>query len=114
MTKLDSAFQLKKRADAKIETKGLVLSTPSRSPQPSSGTESQTPPHASDFEGGDQGEAAVIRRAVEVIGDRSNAMRWLGTPVRALNYATPISLVHDSEGRDAVFTVLGRLEQGVL
>jgi len=41
-------------------------------------------------------------------------MRWLGTPVRALNYATPISLLHDSQGRDAVLAVLGRLENGVL
>jgi uncharacterized protein (DUF2384 family) len=41
-------------------------------------------------------------------------MRWLRTPVRALDYATPISLLHDALGRDAVLTVLGRLEHGVL
>jgi uncharacterized protein (DUF2384 family) len=34
---------------------------------------------------------AVVERAVEVIGDREEAMRWLGTPVRALGYATPIA-----------------------
>jgi putative toxin-antitoxin system antitoxin component (TIGR02293 family) len=62
----------------------------------------------------DQTEAAVIHRAAEVLGDRSDAMRWLGTPVRALNYATPISLLHDSKGREDVLTVLGRLEHGIL
>jgi len=62
----------------------------------------------------DQAEAAVIHRAAEVIGDRSDAMRWLGTPVRAPNYATPISLLHDSKGRENVLTVLGRLEHGIL
>lgn len=62
----------------------------------------------------DQAEAAVLHRAAEVIGDRSDAMRWLGTPVRALNYATPISLLHDSKGREDVLSVLGRLEHGIL
>jgi putative toxin-antitoxin system antitoxin component (TIGR02293 family) len=62
----------------------------------------------------DQAEASVVHRATQVIGDRSDAMRWLGTPVRALNYATPISLLHDAKGREEVLTVLGRLEHGVL
>ena len=65
-------------------------------------------------DGEDQAQASVVRRAEEVIGDRSDAMRWLGTPVRALNYATPISLLHDAQGREQVLTVLGRLEHGVL
>lgn len=59
-------------------------------------------------------EASVIARAVEVIGDRGEALRWMGTPVRALDYATPISLVATVKGRQAVVTVLGRLEHGVL
>ncbi len=59
-------------------------------------------------------EASVIARTVEVIGDRSEALRWMGTPVRALDYATPISLVATAKGRQAVITVLGRLEHGVL
>jgi putative toxin-antitoxin system antitoxin component (TIGR02293 family) len=62
----------------------------------------------------DQAEAAVIHRAAEVLGDRSDALRWLGIPVRALDYATPISLLHDSKGREQVLSVLGRLEHGVL
>jgi putative toxin-antitoxin system antitoxin component (TIGR02293 family) len=56
----------------------------------------------------------ILRRATEVLGDKSTAMRWLGTPVRALGYATPIFLLHESKGRENVLTVLGRLEQGVL
>jgi putative toxin-antitoxin system antitoxin component (TIGR02293 family) len=57
---------------------------------------------------------AVMDRAVEVIGDREEAFRWLGTPVRDLGYATPISLLVTDEGRSEVLTVLGRLEHGVL
>jgi hypothetical protein len=57
---------------------------------------------------------AVIERAVEVIGDREQAMRWLGTPVRALDYATPISRLHDKEGQAGVLRVLTQLEHGVL
>ena len=40
------------------------------------------------------GESAIIERAVSVIGDRGKALRWMGTPIPALNYATPISLLH--------------------
>ena len=57
-------------------------------------------------------ESAVIERAVEVIGDEPEAMRWLGTPIRALDYATPVSLLHTPEGRKAVISVLGRLQHG--
>jgi putative toxin-antitoxin system antitoxin component (TIGR02293 family) len=90
------------------------LSTHSSSPRSRARTQTQPAPHAAELEGEDQAQAGVIRRTVEVIGDQSDAMRWLGTPVRALNYATPISLLHDSQGRDAVLAVLGRLENGVL
>lgn len=56
----------------------------------------------------------VIIRATEVIGDEQEAMRWLGTPVRALDYATPISRLSDPEGQAAVLRVLTQLEHGVL
>jgi uncharacterized protein (DUF2384 family) len=59
-------------------------------------------------------EASVLDRAVEVIGARSEAMRWMGTPVRALGYATPVSLLATAEGRATVLTVLGGLEHGVM
>lgn len=44
----------------------------------------------------------IIERAVKVIGNRDEAMRWLGTPVRALDYATPISLLGTSVGATRV------------
>ena len=56
----------------------------------------------------------VINRAIEVIGDERSAMRWLGTPVAALGYATPISLLVNLEGQAAVLNVLTQLEHGVL
>ncbi len=62
----------------------------------------------------EEAQVEVLRRAVEVIGSEADAMRWMGTPVRALGYATPISLLHDASGYEAVRVVLGRLEHGVL
>lgn len=59
-------------------------------------------------------EASVLNRAFEVIGDKTGALRWMGTPVRALEYATPVSLIGTRKGRQAVITLLGRLEHGVL
>jgi putative toxin-antitoxin system antitoxin component (TIGR02293 family) len=58
--------------------------------------------------------SVVIDRAVEVIGDEAQALRWMGTPVRALDYATPISLLHLAQGRKAVLNVLGQLEHGIV
>ena len=59
-------------------------------------------------------DGEVLQRAIEVIGDREEALRWLGTPMRALGYLTPISLSATERGREAVFVLLGRLEHGVL
>jgi len=59
-------------------------------------------------------QTEILHRAIEVIGDEAEAMRWMGTPIRALDYATPISLLHDAKGYEAVRAVLGRLEHGVL
>ncbi len=56
----------------------------------------------------------VVERAIEVIGDRDEALRWLGTPVRALDYATPISLLGQPDGEARVMNVLTQLEHGVL
>ncbi len=59
-------------------------------------------------------EDSVLSRAVEVIGDAGEAMRWMGTPVRALGYATPVSLLGTEEGASSVLAVLSKLEHGVL
>jgi putative toxin-antitoxin system antitoxin component (TIGR02293 family) len=56
---------------------------------------------------------SIIERATEVIGDREKAMRWLGTPVRGLDYATPISLLATEEGAERVNDILGQIEHGV-
>ncbi len=55
----------------------------------------------------------MILRATEVLGNRDEAMRWLGTPVRALDYATPISISGTKEGIDRVNHVLGQMEYGI-
>jgi putative toxin-antitoxin system antitoxin component (TIGR02293 family) len=57
--------------------------------------------------------ASVIDRATTVIGDRDAAMRWLGTPVRALDFATPISVLGSAKGVARVKDVLGQIEHGV-
>jgi len=54
----------------------------------------------------------VISRATEVIGDRDIALQWLGTPVRELNYSTPVSLLEHLEGQQAVLLVLDNLQHG--
>jgi uncharacterized protein (DUF2384 family) len=61
-----------------------------------------------------ENESTVITRATEVIGDKREALRWMGTPVRALDYATPVSRLKDREGTKAVLAVLTRIEYGVL
>lgn len=58
-------------------------------------------------------EATIIHRAEQVIGDREKALRWMGTPVRALGYETPISKLKDEAGAEEVMSVLDALEQGV-
>jgi putative toxin-antitoxin system antitoxin component (TIGR02293 family) len=56
---------------------------------------------------------AIVERATEVIGDHQEAMRWLGTPVRGLDYATPISLLGTKKGTERVIDILGQIEHGV-
>ena len=55
----------------------------------------------------------VLKRATQVIGSQDQALRWMGTPIRALRYATPISLLDDEQGRLSVLSALGRLEHGL-
>ena len=62
----------------------------------------------------DAAALAVVERATDVIGDRDRALRWMGTPVQALNYATPVSLLGSKKGRDAILATLHNLEHGVL
>jgi hypothetical protein len=55
----------------------------------------------------------MIARAAGVLGSREEGMRWLGTPVRGLDFATPISLLGTPEGVERVNDVLGQIEHGV-
>jgi uncharacterized protein (DUF2384 family) len=55
----------------------------------------------------------AVSRATDVIGNRDEAMRWLGTPVRGLDFATPISLLGTEEGAQRVDDLLGQMEHGI-
>jgi putative toxin-antitoxin system antitoxin component (TIGR02293 family) len=55
----------------------------------------------------------AVERATEVFGDEEAAFRWLGTPVAALGYATPISCLGTHQGAMRVDDVLTQIEHGV-
>ena len=55
----------------------------------------------------------AVARATEVFGDEEAAFRWLGTPVAALDYATPISCLGTHQGAMQVNDVLTQIEHGV-
>ncbi len=55
----------------------------------------------------------VTARAIEVLGSREEALRWLRTPVRALANRTPLSLLTTTEGVTQVEDTLGQIEHGV-
>jgi uncharacterized protein (DUF2384 family) len=55
----------------------------------------------------------MIHKATEILGTRDEAMRWLGTPIRALNFATPLSISATKEGKERVNHVLGQMEYGI-
>ena len=55
----------------------------------------------------------AVARATEVFGNEEAAFRWLGTPVAALDYATPISCLGTHQGAMRVIGVLTQIEHGV-
>ena len=55
----------------------------------------------------------AVARATEVFGDEEAAFRWFGTPVAALDYATPISCLGTHQGAMRVNDVLTQIEHGV-
>ena len=59
------------------------------------------------------GIVTVTARAIEVLGSREKALRWLRTPIPSLSDRTPLSLLDTSDGIEQVAMVLGRIEQGV-
>lgn len=87
------------------------LTSASHPPKESTGDTGSAHPHADS----EQMEVAhVVERVFDVIGTREAATRWLGTPVGALGYATPVSKLSSKDGREEVLAVLWRLEYGVL
>jgi putative toxin-antitoxin system antitoxin component (TIGR02293 family) len=55
----------------------------------------------------------AVARATDVFGNEDAAFRWLGTPVAALDYATPISCLGTHQGAIRVNDVLTQIEHGV-
>jgi len=55
----------------------------------------------------------VTARAIEVLGTRDKALRWLKTPVRSLGDRTPLSLLGSPDGVARVKDALGRIEHGI-
>ncbi len=55
----------------------------------------------------------AVARATDVFGREDAAFRWLGTPVAALDYATPISCLGTHRGVMRVNDVLTQIEHGV-
>ena len=55
----------------------------------------------------------VIYQDTKVLGSKEEAMRWLGTPVRGLDFATPISLLATKKGQTQVNDILGQMEHGI-
>jgi putative toxin-antitoxin system antitoxin component (TIGR02293 family) len=58
-------------------------------------------------------ETLVLEKAVEVIGDRQTALRWMESPVRALGFATPASMLGTETGANTVLAVLSQLDHGI-
>ncbi|HSS78656.1 MAG TPA: MbcA/ParS/Xre antitoxin family protein [Thermoanaerobaculia bacterium] len=57
--------------------------------------------------------ASVELRAVEVLGGREKALRWLDSPNRALGGRRPLDLLDTGLGTKQVEVILGRIETGV-
>jgi putative toxin-antitoxin system antitoxin component (TIGR02293 family) len=57
--------------------------------------------------------ARVMAHAIQVLGSREKAAQWLRGPNRALDAATPISLLDTDIGAQQVSEILGRIEYGI-
>jgi hypothetical protein len=54
----------------------------------------------------------TIARATEVLGGRDEAYCWLGTPIRGLDFATPIYVLRTKGGAGRIKDILGQIENG--
>lgn len=55
----------------------------------------------------------VFEKAFEVLGDNDSVEKWLTSPVPALNYAIPITLIDTDDGFKQVMNTLLSIEHGV-
>jgi putative toxin-antitoxin system antitoxin component (TIGR02293 family) len=55
----------------------------------------------------------LVEQATDVLGDQAKALRWMTLPNRALEGATPMSLLDTDIGTQAAEAVLTRIEYGV-
>lgn len=57
--------------------------------------------------------ASITEQAIDVLGTKEAAERWLITPAIGLDQRRPIDLLQSSEGADLVRTLLTRMDYGV-
>jgi len=58
--------------------------------------------------------ASVYAQAIDVFGDRDDAIGWMNEPQFAFTGRTPRSLLSSELGRGHVMSLLGRIEYGML
>jgi Antitoxin Xre/MbcA/ParS C-terminal toxin-binding domain len=57
---------------------------------------------------------ALFERAIEVLGNEQNAMRWFRSKVKGLGYNTPLECIKTVRGRQDVEAMLDRIGDGVI
>jgi hypothetical protein len=60
----------------------------------------------------EQAISEIMVKAGDLLGSLDAGMRWLGTPVRGLDFATPISILGTKAGAERVKDILGQMEHG--
>lgn len=106
----------KSSSNIRVETHTFVKMDPKFSPTPEMPIEDPmrpTVPLAPINQRASNYREKVFTRAVEVIENEERALRWMGTPIKVLGFATPVSLLRTAKGRSAVLKILGQLEHGV-
>lgn len=59
-------------------------------------------------------KSQMLKRGVEIFGDKESFMAWLHCPSLAFAGQTPLSLLHTPSGVEMVLDEIGRIEHGVL
>lgn len=57
--------------------------------------------------------ARLLNKAIDVLGTKEKATQWLDAPNRALENASPISLLDTNIGTQAAEAILTRIDYGV-